>query len=78
MPLLIKNLSGTFQDELSSVDGALGNLTAYDPNVNFEGGTLTVGQQPADIILKLGNTAYRAFTNDITSQQELELVLDHY
>lgn len=73
-----KDLSGTFQDELSSVDGALGNLTAYDPNVNFEGGTLTVGQQPADIILKLGNTAYRAFTNDITSQQELELVLDHY
>lgn len=73
-----KDLSGTFQDELSSVDGALGNLTAYDPNVNFEGGSLTVGQQPADITLKLGNTAYRAFTNDITNEQEMELILDSY
>lgn len=73
-----KDLSGTFQDELSSVDGALGSLTAYDPNVNFEGGSLTVGQQPADITLKLGNTAYRAFTNDITNEQEMELILDSY
>lgn len=73
-----KDLSGTFQDELSSVDGTLGNLTAYDPNVNFEGGSLTVGQQPADITLKLGNTAYRAFTNDISNEQEMELILDSY
>ena len=73
-----KDLSGTFQDELSSVDGALGSLTAYDPNVNFEGGSLTIGQQPADITLKLGNTAYRAFTNDITNEQEMELILDSY
>lgn len=73
-----KDLSGTFQDELSSVDGALGSLTAYDPNVNFEGGSLTVGQQPADITLKLGNTAYRAFTNDITNEQQMELILDSY
>lgn len=73
-----KDLSGTFQDELSSVDGALGSLTAYDPNVNFDGGSLTVGQQPADITLKLGNTAYRAFTNDITNEQEMELILDSY
>lgn len=73
-----KDLSGTFQDELSSVDGALGSLTAYDPNVNFDGGILTVTQQPADITLKLGNTAYRAFTNDITNEQEMELILDSY
>ena len=73
-----KDLSGTFQDELSSVDGALGSLTAYDPNVNFDGGILTVNQQPADITLKLGNTAYRAFTNDITNEQEMELILDSY
>lgn len=73
-----KDLSGTFQDELSSVDGALGSLTAYDPNVNFDGGILTVNQQPADITLKLGNTAYRAFTNDITNEQQMELILDSY
>ena len=73
-----KDLSGTFQDELSSVDGALGSLTAYDPNVNFDGGILTVNQQPADITLKLGNTAYRAFTNDITREQEMELILGSY
>lgn len=73
-----KDLSGTFQDELSSVDGALGSLTAYDPNVNFDGGILTVNQQPADITLKLGSTTYRAFTNDITREQEMELILGSY
>lgn len=73
-----KDLSGIFQDELSTVEGALGSLTAYDPNINFDGGILTVNQQPADITLKLGSTTYRAFTNDITREQELELILGSY
>lgn len=73
-----KDLSGVFQDELSTVEGALGSLTAYDPNVNFDGGILTVNQQPADITLKLGSTTYRAFTNDITREQEMELILGNY
>ena len=73
-----KDLSGVFQDELSTVEGALGSLTAYDPNVNFDGGILTVNQQPADITLKLGSTTYRAFTNDITREQEMELILGSY
>lgn len=73
-----KDLSGVFQDELSTVEGALGTLTAYDPNVNFDGGILTVNQQPAEITLKLGSTTYRAFTNDITREQEMELILGSY
>lgn len=73
-----KDLSGVFQDELSTVEGALGSLTAYDPNINFDGGILTVNQQPADITLKLGSTTYRAFTNDITREQEMELILGSY
>lgn len=73
-----KDLSGVFQDELSTVEGALGTLTAYDPNVNFDGGILTVNQQPANITLKLGSTTYRAFTNDITREQEMELILGSY
>lgn len=73
-----KDLSGVFQDELSTVEGALGSLTAYDPNINFDGGILTVNQQSADITLKLGSTTYRAFTNDITREQEMELILGSY
>ena len=73
-----KDLSGVFQDELSTVEGALGSLTAYDPNINFDGGILSVNQQPVDITLKLGSTTYRAFTNDITREQEMELILGSY
>lgn len=70
-----KDLAGTLQGELNAVDGQLGRLTGYDTSVDFNGGTITVGQQSADIILKMGNTTYRAFTEDITSAQEMELTL---
>lgn len=70
-----KDLAGTLQGELNAVDGQLGRLTGYDTSVDFNGGTITVGQQSADIVLKMGNTTYRAFTEDITSAQEMELTL---
>jgi len=73
-----KDIAGSLQSELGAVDGELGRLTAYDPSVSFDGGTLTVGQQAADIVLKMGNTVYRAFTEDITNAQEMELILDSY
>ena len=73
-----QDVAGSLQSELGAVDGELGRLTAYDPSVSFSGGTLTVGQQAADIVLKMGNTVYRAFTEDITNAQEMELILDHY
>ena len=70
-----KDLAGNLQSELGAVDGELGRLTGYDTSVDFNGGTITVGQQSADIVLKMGNTTYRAFTEDITSAQEMELTL---
>lgn len=73
-----QDVAGSLQSELGAVDGELGRLTAYDPSVSFSGGTLTVAQQAADIVLKMGNTVYRAFTEDITNAQEMELILDHY
>ena len=73
-----QDVAGSLQSELGAVDGELGRLTAYDPSVSFSGGTLTVGQQSADIVLKMGNAVYRAFTEDITNAQEMELILDHY
>ena len=73
-----KNLAGNLQSELGAVDGELGRLTGYDTSVDFNGGTITVGQQSADIVLKMGNTTYRAFTEDITSAQEMELTLASY
>jgi phage-related protein len=73
-----KDLAGTLQSELNAVDGQLGRLTGYDTSVDFNGGTITVGQQSADIVLKMGNTTYRAFTEDITSAQEMELTLASY
>lgn len=73
-----KDLAGSLQNELGAVDGELGRLTAYDPSVSFDGGTLTVGQQAADIVLKMGNIVFRAFTEDITNAQEMELILSNY
>ena len=73
-----KDLAGTLQGELNAVDGQLGRLTGYDTSVDFNGGTITIGQQSADIVLKMGNTTYRAFTEDITSAQEMELTLASY
>ena len=73
-----KDLAGNLQSELGAVDGQLGRLTGYDTSVDFNGGTITVGQQSADIVLKMGNTTYRAFTEDITSAQEMELTLANY
>lgn len=71
-------MAGSLQSELGAVDGKLSVPDTYDPSVSFSGGTLTVGQQAADIVLKMGNTVYRAFTEDITNAQEMELILDHY
>ena len=73
-----KDLSGNLQSELGAVDGELGRLSGYNTSVDFNGGTITVGQQSADIVLKMGNTTYRAFTEDITSAQEMELTLANY
>ena len=73
-----KDIAGSLQGELGAVDGELGRLTAYDPSVSFDGGTLTVGQQAANIVLRMGNTVYRTFTEDITNAQEMELILDSY
>ena len=73
-----KDLAGTLQGELNAVDGELGRLSGYNTSVDFNGGTITVGQQSADIVLKMGNTTYRAFTEDITSAQEMELTLANY
>lgn len=73
-----QDVAGSLQSELGAVDGELGRLTAYDPSVSFQGGSLTLSQQPADIVLKMGNTVYRAFAADITNAQELDLLLDHY
>ena len=73
-----KDLAGSLQNELGAADGELGRLTAYDPSVDFNGGTITVGQQAADIVLKMGNTVFRAFTEDITNAQEMELILSNY
>lgn len=70
-----KDLAGTLQGELNAVDGQLGRLTGYDTSVDFNGGTITVGQQAAEIVLKMGNATYRTFTEDITSAQEMELTL---
>jgi phage-related protein len=70
-----KDLAGNLQSELGAVDGELGRLSGYNTSVDFNGGTITVGQQSANIILKMGNTTYRAFTEDITSAQEMELTL---
>lgn len=70
-----KDLAGNLQSELGAVDGELGRLSGYNTSVDFNGGTITVGQQSADIVLKMGNTTYRAFTEDITSAQEMELTL---
>ncbi len=44
-----KGFVRVFQDESKHGRRFLGSLTAYDPNVNFNGGILTVNQQPADI-----------------------------
>ena len=73
-----KDLAGSLQNELGAVDGELGRLTAYDPSVDFNGGTITVSQQAADIVLKMGNTVFRTFTEDITNAQEMELILSNY
>ena len=73
-----KDLAGNLQNELGAVDGELGRLSGYNTSVDFNGGTITVGQQSADIVLKMGSTTYRAFTEDITSAQEMELTLAHY
>lgn len=73
-----KDLAGNLQSELGAVDGELGRLSGYNTSVDFNGGTITVGQQSADIVLKMGNTTYRAFTEDITSAQEMELTLANY
>ena len=70
-----KDLAGNLQSELGAVDGELGRLSGYNTSVDFNGGTITVGQQSAEIVLKMGNTTYRAFTEDITSAQEMELTL---
>jgi phage-related protein len=73
-----KDLAGNLQSELGAVDGELGRLSGYNTSVDFNSGTITVGQQSADIVLKMGNTTYRAFTEDITSAQEMELTLANY
>ncbi|MFA9493540.1 hypothetical protein [Streptococcus sp. E17BB] len=73
-----QDVAGSLMGELGDVDGELGRLTAYDPSVSFNGGSLTVAQQAAEIVLNMGGTVYRAFTNDITGAQELELILDNY
>lgn len=73
-----KDLAGNLQSELGAVDGELGRLSGYNTSVDFNGGTITVGQQSAEIVLKMGNTTYRAFTEDITSAQEMELILANY
>jgi phage-related protein len=73
-----KDLAGNLQSELGAVDGELGRLSGYNTSVDFNGGTITVGQQSAEIVLKMGNTTYRAFTEDITSAQEMELTLANY
>lgn len=73
-----KDLAGNLQSELGAVDGELGRLSGYNTSVDFNGGTITVGQQSADIVLKMGNTTYRAFIEDITSAQEMELTLANY
>lgn len=73
-----KDLAGNLQNELGAVDGELGRLSGYNTSVDFNGGTITVSQQSADIVLKMGNTTYRAFTEDITGAQEMELILANY
>lgn len=73
-----KDLAGNLQSELGAVDGELGRLSGYNTSVDFNGGTITVGRQSAEIVLKMGNTTYRAFTEDITSAQEMELTLANY
>lgn len=73
-----QDVAGSLMGELGDVDGELGRLSAYDPSVSFNGGSLTVSQQAANIVLNMGGTVYRAFTNDIREAQELELILDNY
>ena len=73
-----QDINGAITDELGSMDGQLGRLAGYDPSVSFNGGKMSVTQQAADIVLKMGDTTYRAFTEDITNAQSMELMLDNY
>lgn len=73
-----QDINGAITDELGSMDGQLGRLAGYDPSVSFNGGKMSVTQQAADIVLKMGDATYRAFTNDITNAQSMELMLDNY
>lgn len=73
-----QDINGAINDELGSMDGQLGRLAGYDPSVSFNGGKMSVTQQAANIVLKMGDTTYRAFTDDITNAQSMELMLNNY
>lgn len=63
---------------LNDVNSKLNALTSADPSLSFNGGSLSVNQQPANIMLSMGNQVYKAFVNDITDAQGAELALGAY
>lgn len=66
-------LAGYAVPDISANDitGRMNALTTnqLDAGYQFSAGTLTVNQQPASIALKLGNSEYHAFVDDITDVQ---------
>lgn len=73
-------LAGVPTIQSSDITGELNRLTTgqISAGYQFNGGNLTLQQQPAYIYLHMGNTIMRAFASDITHQQELNAVLEGY
>ena len=73
-------LSGIPDIDSNSITGELNRLTGGNLNAGytFNGGTLSINQQPATIHLNMGGHEWSAFTNDISQTQQAELRLENY
>ncbi|WP_438467802.1 phage tail tape measure protein [Streptococcus pluranimalium] len=72
------DIAGSLENGIGDVQGKLNALTSTDPNLSFNGGSLAINQQPANINVNIGGQNFRAFTNNIMDDQAAEAMLGAY
>lgn len=72
------DIAGSLESGIGDVQGKLNALTSTDPNLSFNGGSLAIKQQPANINVNIGGQNFRAFTNNIMDDQAAEAMLGAY
>ncbi|MGV3161962.1 phage tail tape measure protein [Streptococcus hyovaginalis] len=72
------DIAGSLENGIGDVQGKLNALTSTDPNLSFNGGSLAIKQQPANINVNIGGQNFRAFTNNIMDDQAAEAMLGSY